>query len=39
MSLVPLVLCVCSERPGLVSEGWHCTFTPGSRIQLAVKDR
>ena len=38
MSVVPLVLCACSEK-AIVSGGWPCTFAPGSQIQLAVKDR
>ena len=30
--------CVHAVR-GLVSGGWPCTFAPGPRIELAVKDR
>ena len=32
------IACVFAVR-GLVSGGWPCTFAPGPRIQLAVKDR
>ena len=35
VSVVPLVLCACSEK-AIVSGGWLCTFVV---IQLAVKDR